>query len=168
MRLLFLALCLGLLSSCAGYQFGGNKPSHLTAIHSISVPLAKSRVVFPRVEALTTNCLVDALVQDGTYKLAKVGGADATLILTLEQLDYRQIRSSTVDVLRSEELQLQVTVSFQLIDGKRPGVVLEDGSGRGHSRLFVDDNLQTARLNALPDALQRASQSIIPRIADGI
>lgn len=168
MRFLLLALSLSLLTSCAGYRFGGNKPSHLTDIHSISVPLAKSRVLFPRVEALTTNCLVDALVQDGTYKLTKVGDADATLMLTLEQLEYSQIRSSTIDVLRSEELQLQVTVSFQLIDGTRPGVILEEGSGRGHSRLFVDDNLQTARVNALPDALQRATQSIIARIADGI
>ncbi|MFT6861965.1 MAG: hypothetical protein ACJAVK_000518 [Akkermansiaceae bacterium] len=168
MRLLLFTLCLGLFPSCSGYRLGGNKPSHLTTVHSISVPLAKSRVVFPRVEALTTNCVVDALVQDGTYKLARVGSADATLILTLEQLDYRQIRSSTIDVLRSEELQLQVIVSFQLIDGNRPGVVLEEGSGRGDSRLFVDDNLQTARVNALPDALQRATQSIIARIADGI
>lgn len=168
MRLLLFYLSLSLLTSCAGYRFGGHKPDHLQAIQSISVPLAKSRVVFPRVEALATNSMVDALVQDGTYRLAPAGDGDASLIITLDQLDYRQIRSSTVDVLRSEELQLEVTVSYQLIDSNRPGVVLDEGKERGHSRLFVDDNLQTARVNALPDALQRATQSIIARIADGI
>lgn len=168
MRLLLLALCLSALTSCAGYRFGGNKPSHLADVRTISVPLAKSRVVFPRVEAITTNSMVDALVQDGTYRLSRLGEADATLVLTVERLDYRQIRSSSIDVLRSEELQLLVTISFQLIDNNRPGVVLENGRGRGQSRLFVDDNLQTARVNALPDALQRATQSIIARIADGI
>jgi hypothetical protein len=86
----------------------------------------------------------------------------------LENLTYKQIRSSTVDVLRSEELRLEVKLSYQLIDNNRPGIVLESGKARGNTRLFVDDNLQTARVNALPDALQRATQSIIARLADGI
>ena len=89
-------------------------------------------------------------------------------MLTLEQLNYSQVRSSTVDVLRSEELQIEVLVSYKLIDQKRPGMVLDQGKERGFSRLFVDDNLQTARINALPDALERASKSIIARLADGI
>jgi hypothetical protein len=168
MRLALLALSLGLLTSCAGYRFGGNKPEHLNGVQSISVPLAKSRVVFPRVEALTTNSMVDALVGDGTYRLATIDGSDATLAITIDQLEYVQVRSSTVDVLRSEELQIRVTVSYQLIDNNRPGVVLDEGRADGNSRLFVDDNLQTARVNALPDALQRATQSIIARLADGI
>ena len=167
MRLALLILSLGLLSSCAGYRFGGNKPAHLEAVKSIYLPLAKSRVIFPRIEALTTNSMVDALVNDGTYRLGTTNTADATLLITLDELSYRQARSSTEDVLRSEELRLEVKVSFQLLDARRPGVVLEKGSGRGHTRLFVDDNLQTARNNALPDALQRAAQDIIARLADG-
>ena len=168
LRLVLLALSFGFLASCAGYQFGGNKPEHLRGTESISIPIAKSRVIFPRVEALTTNSMVDALVSDGTYRLTKNRMADATLLITLEAIDYQQVRSSTIDVLRSEELQLRVTVSYKLADNKRPGIVLEAGRERGDSRLFVDDNLQTARMNALPDALQRATQSIIARLADGI
>lgn len=168
MRPVLLAFLTCLLPSCAGYRFGGHKPDHLTGIQSIAVPLAQSRVIFPRVEAITTNTAVDALVRDGTYRLARPGTGDATLVLTLQELNYRQVRSSTVDVLRSEELQLQVVVAFELRDSRRPGVILEEGEGRGHSRLFVDDNLQTARVNALPDALERASLSIIARLADGI
>ncbi|MGC6458255.1 MAG: LPS assembly lipoprotein LptE [Akkermansiaceae bacterium] len=157
-----------LLTSCAGYHFGGNKPDHLGGVDSICVPLATSRVIFPRIEVITTNTAVDALVGDGTYRLARNDEADATLVLTLEQLNYSQVRSSTVDVLRSEELQIEVLVSYKLIDQKRPGMVLDQGKERGFSRLFVDDNLQTARINALPDALERASKSIIARLADGI
>ena len=167
LRVVLLALSLGFLTSCAGYQFGGNKPEHLRGTESISIPLAKSRVIFPRVEALATNSMVDALVSDGTYRLTRSSAADATLLITLEAIDYQQVRSSTVDVLRSEELQLRVTVS-KLADNNRPGIVLDAGRERGDSRLFVDDNLQTARMNALPDALQRATQSIIARLADGI
>ena len=117
----------------------------------------------------TTNAMVDALVRDGTYRLGKIAGkSDATLFIILEDLTYKQVRSSTVDVLRSEELRLEVELSYQLIDANRPGVVLDSGKSKGRTRLFVDDNLQTARVNALPDALRRATQSIIARLADGI
>jgi len=168
MRVLLTILCLGLLSSCAGYRWGGNKPSHLAEVQSIYVPLAQSRVIFPRVEALATNSVVDAFTVDGTYRIGSSNNADATLLLTIEQLTYRQARSAREDVLRSEELRLEVTVSYQLIDPSRPGTILESGKGRGQTRLFVDDNLQTARASALPDALQRAATSIVARLADGI
>jgi len=168
MRFLVIALFAALLTCCAGYRLGGNKPDHLTSIQAINIPLAQSRVVFPRIEAITTNTAVDALVSDGTYRLSQADGADATLVLILEELNYRQVRSSSVDVLRSEELEIEVTVSYRLIDRNRPGVLLDEGRERGRSRLFVDDNLQTARVNALPDALDRATNSIIARLSDGI
>ena len=159
---------LGNLTSCAGYRFGGNKPAHLESVQSVHIPLAQSHVIFPRAEALTTNSVVDALVNDGTYRLAPSHKADATLILTLDNLAYRQTRSTSEDILRSEELSLEATVSYQLIDNKNPGTILDRGRGRGRTRFFIDANLQTARANALPDALQRASQAIIARLADGI
>jgi hypothetical protein len=37
----------------------------------------------------------------------------------------------------------------------------------GVSRFFVDSNLQTARNNALPDALRRAGEALVSRLADG-
>ncbi len=164
----FLTLCcLGLLSSCAGYRLGSEKPKHLATINSLYVPLAETRTLFPRSEALTTNIVVDAITRDGTYKIGTASKSDATLVLTLEEITYRQTSSDRRDTLRSEQLTLEVKISWQLVDPKRPGKPLEEGSNSGRTRLFVDDNLQTARANALPDALQRAAQSIVSRIADG-
>ena len=164
----FLTLCCsGLLSSCAGYRLGGEKPKHLASVNSLYVPLARTLTLFPRSEALTTNFVVDAITRDGTYKIGTTSNSDATLLLTLEEIMYRQTTSDRRDTLRSEELTLEVKISWQLVDPKRPGKPLEEGSSSGRTRLFVDDNLQTARANALPDALHRAAQSIVSRIADG-
>ena len=164
----FLTLCCSsLLSSCAGYRIGGEKPKHLASVNSLYVPLAKTLTLFPRSEALTTNFVVDAITRDGTYKIGTTSNSDATLLLTLEEIIYRQTTSDRRDTLRSEELTLEVKISWQLDDPKRPGKPLEEGSNSGRTRLFVDDNLQTARANALPDALHRAAQSIVSRIADG-
>ncbi|MDB4544790.1 LPS assembly lipoprotein LptE [Akkermansiaceae bacterium] len=166
-RFLSALCCLALLTACAGYRLGGEKPPHLAAVQTIYVPLAKSRTLFPRSEALTTNLVVDAITHDGTYRIGTASDSDATLLLTLAEISYRQTRSDRRDTLRSEELSLEVKVNWQLVDPRRPGKPLEEGSNNGRTRLFVDDNLQTARANALPDALQRAAQAIVSRIADG-
>lgn len=168
MRVFLNILCLGLLTSCSGYQWGGSKPAHLGNVRSVYIPLAKSKVIFPRVESLATNAVVDSFTVDGTYRIGSSDSADATLFLTVEELTYRQSRSSREDVLRSEELRLEVVVSYQLLDLSRPGLVLASGKGNGQTRLFVDDNLQTARASALPDALQRAANQIVARLADGM
>ena len=125
------------------------------------------RVTTVRLDATAKLIVVDAITRDGTYKIGTASKSDATLLLTLEEITYRQTSSDRRDTLRSEELNLEVKISWQLVDPKLPGKPLEEGSNSGRTRLFVDDNLQTARANALPDALQRAAQSIVSRIADG-
>lgn len=166
-RLLVLVSLL-LLTSCVGYRWGGTKPTHLSEIHRIQVPLAKSQVIFPRAEVLLTNSLVDGLTQDGTYRIGKSEKSDAILYLTLENLRYRQIRSSRDDILRSEELSLEAQVHYRLVSLIETGKILEEGDATGRTRLFVDQNLQTARANALPDALERVALKIVSQLSDGI
>ncbi|MDA7890043.1 LPS assembly lipoprotein LptE [Akkermansiaceae bacterium] len=159
--------CFIALSSCAGYRLGGQKPNHLTSLKSIYIPLAKSRVIFPRAEVLTTNSVVDSFVNDGTYKIGNASHSDATLFVTLTSLNYRQVRSSRFDSLRSEELEMEVTLGWTLIDPSKPGSPLDQGTSRERSRFFVSKNLQTARADALPDALEGAAQRIVSRLSNG-
>ena len=168
MKLLLIPLlCLIALTSCAGYKLGGHKPKHLAAVKSIYIPLAKSRVIFPRAEALTTNTVVDTFASDGTYRIGSASHSDATLEVTLRAIDYRQVRSSRFDTLLSEELEMEVTLDWVLINPAKPGAPLDKGRSRERTRFFVADNLQTARANALPDALERASRGIVSRLSDG-
>ena len=167
MKLIASIIALFLLTSCAGYQLGGNKPAHLSKIKSIYIPLAQNKTLFPRAEAMTTNATVDAFVADGTYRIGKSSGSDASLFVTLQEINYRQVRSSEFDSLRSEELEMEVTLAWTLNDPLKPGVVIEKGTAKSRTRFFVDPNLQTARRNALPDALARASRTIVSRLADG-
>jgi len=167
MKFVFVALLLSLLASCAGYQLGGKKPSNLAEVDSIYVPLAKNRTLFPRAEALATNSMVDQLTQDGTYRIGTADASDATLLLTISEIRYSQVRSSELDTLRSDELEMRLTLKWKLIDPSTPQNPLAEGSSKGHTRFFARGNLQTARAGALPDALQRATQHIVSRIADG-
>ena len=93
--------------------------------------------------------------------------ADAVLEGTVHRIEYTPLRSTRLDTLRPEELQNTVILNWKLTDARDRSKVLASGSSTGTSRFFVDSNLQTSRNNALPDALQRASESMISRLANG-
>jgi len=166
MRFLLLLTAL-IFSSCTGYQLGGAKPAILRDVKNITVPMFRNDTLHPRAEALATSAATDAVVRDGTYRITSLDKADAILEGTVRTIDYTPLRSTRLDTLRPEELQNTVTLTWTLKDARDPTKTLASGSSVGNSRFFVDSNLQTSRNNALPDALQRASESMVSRIANG-
>lgn len=168
MRLaLFLPALALALASCAGYQLGGAKPAVLKDVKNINVPMFHNDTLHPRAEALATSAAADAFVQDGTYRISSLDKADAVLEGTVHTIDYMAIRTTRLDTLRPEELQNTVTINWKLKDAKDPTKLLASGVSTGTSRFFVDSNLQTSRTNALPDALQRATETMVSKLANG-
>lgn len=156
-----------LLAACAGYQLGGVKPASLAAVESIAVPMFTNSTQHPRAAATATSAVTDALVKDGTYRIAEVGNADAILEGDLERIKYNAIRGTRQDSLFPEELANTVTLRWTLRDARDPTRVLASGRSEGTSQLFVSANLQTARNNALPEALDRAGEALVSRLANG-
>jgi hypothetical protein len=151
--------------SCTGYQLQTGRPQALTHVKKISVPLFENKTLVPRGEALATNSVVDAITNDGTYRIASLREADAVLEGTMESITYSQVRSTRLDTLRSEEMENTVTLRWQLLDASTRKV-LSTGKATGSSRFAIDANQQTARQNALPDALQRAATQVVGRLTD--
>lgn len=166
MRSLLLLTALA-FTSCTGYQLGGAKPAILRDIHNVSVPMFHNDTLHPRAEALATSAATEAIVMDGTYKITSLNKADAVLEGTVHEIQYTPLRSTRLDTLRPEELQNTVILNWKLLDARDRTKVLASGSSTGTSRFFVDSNLQTSRTNALPDALQRASEAMISRLSNG-
>lgn len=155
------------LASCAGYHLGGMKPASLAGVKTIAVPMFANDTQHPRASALATSAVTNSLVQDGTYRLSTTDKADAVLEGKLARIQYRQIRGTRFDSAYPEELANTVTIEWTLRDAKDPTKVLAKGKAEGISQLFVSANLQTARNNALPEALDRASEALVSRIANG-
>ena len=167
MRFALLLLITLSMVSCAGYKLGGAKPSSLADVKTIAVPMFSNGTQEPRAEALATTAVTDALVLDGTYRLAGRDSADAVLEGSLASIRYSTLRSSIIDSLLAEELTNEVSISWTLRDAKDPTKILASGNSDGHSSFFADSNLQTARRNALPDALGRAGRNLVSRLSVG-
>jgi hypothetical protein len=155
------------LASCAGYQLGGSKPAGLAHVKNIAVPMFSNGTQHPRASAIATSSVTNALVRDGTYRISTADAADAVLEGRLSRIEYRMIRASRFDSLYPEELANTVTLQWTLRDARDPTKVLASGSALGTSQLFVSANLQTARNNALPEALDRAGDSLVSALATG-
>lgn len=164
--LLGASLLLTGLPSCAGYQLARQRPAALSHVTSIRVPLFENKTLVPRAEVLATNSVVDAITSDGTYRIASDANADAILQGTFETITYSSVRSTRLDTLRSEELENKVILSWELRDAKNPLKILASGKASGSSRFAISSNLQTARSNALPDAMQRAATQVVGRLTD--
>lgn len=167
MKILALLAPTLLLASCAGYQLGGSKPASLAKIRTISVPMFVNATLHPRAEALATSAVADAFIQDGTYRLATTERADAILEGTLTHINYSTIRGTRFDTLLPEELTNTVQLRWTLRDARDPTKILANGTSNGKSQFFVASNLQTSRNNALPEALERAGESLVSRLASG-
>ena len=165
-RLLMLVPWLGLVS-CAGYQLGGSKPVAMARVKSIAVPMFANATLHPRAEALATSAVANAFVQDGTYRIARTDQADAVLDGQLAEIKYTPIRNTRLDTQHPEELANTVTLTWTLRDARDRTKVLASGTSSGSSELFVSSNLQTARNNALPEALERAGQALVSRLSNG-
>ena len=156
-----------LLVSCAGYHLGSTKPASLAHVKSIAVPMFANDTQHPKAETLATSAVSNALSQDGTFRISSSEHADAILDGRIRNISYSAIRGRRLDTLHPDELTNTVTLVWSLKDARNPGHILASGSSAGSSQLFVDPDLQTARNNALPDALERAADSLVSRLANG-
>jgi hypothetical protein len=163
-----LTLACAALSSCAGYQLGGSKPAPLAEVRTLHVPFFANKTLAHRAEVLATNAAINALVHDGSYTVTSDAQADAVLEGVVEAVSYSQVSSARTDTLRSRELEMVVRIQW-MVHGGPAGAkrALVSGTSTGSTRFFVDPNLQTARNNALSDAMDRAAQAMVSRLANG-
>lgn len=165
----FLALLASslLLVSCAGYHLGISKPASLQRVKTVSVPMFSNITLQPRAEAIATSAVVRAFIQDGTYRIEKSDQADAILEGEIRSIIYTPIRGTRLDTLRPQELTNTITLAWTLRDARDPTKILASGSSTGRSQLFAASNLQTAKNNALPEALERAGVALVSQLANG-
>lgn len=156
-----------MLASCAGYHLGETKPVAMKGVKTIDLRMFSNSSFLPRANAVATSAVAEAIVQDGTYRIASLDRADSILEADVGSIKYRPIRGRRFDTLRPEELTNTITIRWKLLDAKDPTKVIMAGTSRGTSEFFATSNLQTDRNNALADACQRAGVALVSTLANG-
>ena len=167
MKQFALLAALWCMVSCAGYHLGVAKPKPLAHVNTIAVEMFANATLHPRAEALATSAVANAIVLDGTYRIVRADQADAVLEGRIASIRYTSIRNTRLDTLHPEELTNMVTLQWTLRDARNPTRIITSGSSVGTSQLYVSPDLQTARNNALPDALERAGNALVSSLSNG-
>lgn len=185
--LLSLAALSLILSGCAGYQLGSQKPEEYADITTLYVPTFSNETLEPRLATIVTNSVISLLQQDGTYEITTKDKADAELTGRIRRIEKRQQRSANNQLLQTRELLLQLEVAFDMRDLRTGqsikranpfGVDADDRdvvTGRrrasnrvvGSTTLFLDPNFQLSEREALPLAAEDAAEQLVSAITEG-
>lgn len=164
--LLLLSLTGLMLTGCAGYRLGSNKPAHLADVVKIAVPTCENETLEPRLNVLFTNAVIKQLQTDGTYQITSKADADAVLEMKILNIDRSQFRAVRSNVLRTSELRVELRADYKLRE-TGTGTVLHSGRVYGSSYIVLDPNFQLSEHQAMEEASQRIALNLVSEIADG-
>ncbi len=164
------------LSSC-GYQLGPVNNAHKLGINNtggVKVVLDRNLTLNKTLEPLIIRSVQNALAHHGV-KTSQ--GGDYELKVSLDEVDYRALRSSDRQVLAASEFETRAQTSWVLLrQGKQVLGGKETGSATFFSALAREGSdfttlrnvnfVQASRLS-YPQAIQEAAQSIASKIAQG-
>jgi len=170
LRPLLFALALGGMAvqvSCMGYSFGASKPQKLEHVKNIFIPTPANKTLLPRAEVLLGNAVSEQMSVDNTYRVVGKSRSDASLEITIDNINYSGWLNDRRNINRTLETQLVLTVSYRLLDSS--GKLLDSGSLETNSSYFNDEfsDQQAARWNAYSFAARRAAVMVVQRIAIG-
>ena len=76
-------------------------------------------------------------------------------------------KNASEDDIKAYPTVQMVEAMREWVDAGKPrGKVLMAGSSVGTSQLFVTSNLQTSRNNALPEAVERAGETMVSQLSN--
>jgi len=162
-----LAAVLLLFTGCAGYHLGATIPKKMAGIKTIAVPTFHNETLVPRLEALAASTVVKQFQQDGTFQIRSTTDADAILTGTIVKIRRRGARSVRSDIVKQQEYNLLVTVSYALMR-RGTGEQIDAGIVIGETSFFVSGNdVNQDERQAIPLAIERAAVSIVSRVSTG-
>ena len=157
--------CLG-LSGCLGYHIGPVKPTYLRDVQTIAIPTFENKTLLPRIEVLVTDTVIKQFQQDGTFRIANGGNADATLKGEIIRISRSPARSVVGNVLATSEFNLSVRVKYKIVgpDGKALG---PPGDVVGTTSFFVGTDVTTDERQALPLASEELANRLVTQLSEG-
>lgn len=157
--------CLG-LSGCLGYHIGPAKPTYLRDVRSIAIPTFENKTLLARVEVLVTDTVIKQFQQDGTFRIANGGNADATLKGEIIRISRSPARSVVGNVLATSEFNLSLRVKYKVVgpDGKQLG---PPGDVVGTTSFFVGTDVTTDERQALPLASEELANRLVTQLSEG-
>lgn len=164
-RVILAAAAALVVSSCAGYRMGADRPAIMEGVQTIAVPVFRNDSTIPRSAVLITNRVVSQFQVDGTYRVVDASRADAIVRGTIRPVKRYQLRSDKLNTLRTFEQEKRLILDYSV--ETRSGAVLVTGTVEGVTSAFLNNNFQRSEYQALDDAAARLAEDLVSRLTEG-
>jgi len=163
--LLLAPVCL-LLTGCAGYTLGGQKPAHLRNVTKLAIPTFENLTLEPRLGVLVTNAVIKQIQNHGSYQIVSRNEADAVLEGKIMNISRSQFRSDRNNILRTSQILATLNCSYTIRDNGTDQI-LHNGGASADSYIILDANLQLSETQLLEDASQRLAMTLADEVSEG-
>ena len=136
------------LSSC-GYHISGLKAEKLDSVDSFSVRMFENNTLEPLAAVLVTNAIADALQRDGALKMVSDSAAQCRVEGKVAEIKFSSLRPDPYDTYISTEIQVELMVTYRIIDNKTNNVLMEYRINSTASYFNQQGDVQSARENAI-------------------
>ena len=154
-----------LLTGC-GYKVGFTKHPQLDTI--AVAPVINETAIYNAASDMRMR-MSEAIMQDGTYKLADLKHADAILYITVQNIAFTESMEAVVDndlQYRPEEWWVRIHCTYKLIIPGQ-GKPLMSGSRQAALRFQAGADIESGRLKAVRQVCYDISKKITWAIAEG-
>ena len=155
--LLFAALIL-LTAGCAGYQRGSTVPE---AYRSIHVAAFENQTLFPMAGATATQQLLDALIEDGTFRPDSYDSSRLRVQAIITSLGSNATRYHTNDRVRPEEYRMTLRCTLYVYDAANGQTLIAGKQLTATDGFITNDDYQTGLQKAIPRASRKLAQEIL-------
>ena len=162
-RLLSIALCLSMLTGCAGYQIG-TRSLYRSNVRTIHVPIIKSDSFRPELGVLLTEAVQKEIERRTPFKLTNLETADSILACRLTSDSKRVVSEASTDEPRV--VQSVITVELSWNDRRGQPLIETRFLPPGETTFYFAE-----RIDFVPEAgqsISTANQRAIERLANHI
>lgn len=167
MRTLKTAVCLSvllLLGSC-GYHVGAFRSPRMGINRTFCVNMFENTSFYPMAGMQMTSALTDALQSDGSFRMAPRGNSDVTVSGKVVSVVATSLRTNALDSYVSDEVNLTVTVEYQVTENSTGKVLMKGAVQESASCANQIGNVQSARDDAVAWAVRQAADRIVANMS---
>jgi len=133
-------------------------------VKKIDVPTVINKTFEPNVQSLITDTIINRFNNDGTFEITGQAQADATLSITINEIDRTPLRFATSNSLVTQEYQLTIRATYEL--KSKSGKMLNSFSAQGITTFFVSNDLIASQRQAIPLAAESLANDIVSQISE--
>lgn len=153
----FVALC----SGCQGYTRGSSVPESMRTVH---VAAFENRTQYPRVGAVATQQLLDALIEDGTFRPTDYAFARLRVQGVMSSPKTDAVSYDRNNIIVPDEYRLTLKARIYVYDALTGETLMNGKRLSATDTMMTRGDFQSGVIDALPRVSRKLAQAILAEL----